>query len=248
MGFLDAAGAGLNVAAEQSAKVGLDYFHSIIQKERDDRLNEMRNQFDLTTRERNKDDSTEERKRVAEFTKPTEINQGEGMLGPATGNTEELTKTTRPTTVAEASANAMAAGDVKTAGEIGKLDDKDAANAIKLQIAQGRFENALAIAQMKGDFGMMLGELKAEAANGNGKATELMRNWNFLTKDKGMTDTQAAEKLLTGKVGETETVSVESPPDDSGKKVTTTTKRKVNGQATTPAPAKAPIKFGELNK
>ena len=65
MGLLDAVGAGLNVAAEQSAKVGLDYFHSIIQEERDARLNEMRNQSDLMTRDRNKTDAAEERGRVA---------------------------------------------------------------------------------------------------------------------------------------------------------------------------------------
>lgn len=103
------------------------------------------------------------------------------------------------------------------------LGNKDADREIKTAIAQGRFENALQIAQMKGDFGMALGEMKAAASGGSEKATTLMKEWNFLTKEKGYTDERAAKELLGGKDMSFETVSTEGF-DKDGNKVTTTKK------------------------
>lgn len=103
------------------------------------------------------------------------------------------------------------------------LGNKDADREIKAAIASGRFENALQIAQMKGEFGMALGELKAAAAGGSEKATEMMRNWNFLTKEKGFSDAEASKKLLEGKDTGFDTVTSEGY-DEKGNKVTRTHK------------------------
>lgn len=104
-----------------------------------------------------------------------------------------------------------------------KLDDADSKREMQVAIAQGKVESALQIAQMKGDFGMMLGELKAASAGGNEKATELMRNWKFL-EGQGYDKSEIAQKLLEGKVGEYDTETTKRMNDDGSE---TTTTRKV---------------------
>jgi hypothetical protein len=108
-------------------------------------------------------------------------------------------------------------GDVEGAYktmQIAGVDDKAAA-------ANAKLENALQIAQMKGDFGMALGELKAASASGNEKATELMRNWKYL-ESQGYGKEEIASKLLGAKDTSFETVSEKGYED--GKEVTRTRK------------------------
>lgn len=256
MGLLASIGDGMAEVGGTVAKMGLEQFRSAVEEERQARMAELQSrikmQDDTIIRDRNKADAEAERARVAEFTKPA-VGQPNGLLSAGAGLDDpnavgadenvgrDVQKRERAPTVAEASAAALKAGDIKSAAEIGKLDDKDAANAIKLQIAQGRFENAIQIAQIKGDFGMMIGELKAASANGSGKATELMRNWEYL-KSKGYTDEKAGEALLGGKVGEYVTTQTESI-DSQGNKVVTTQKTKPGAKDSAP---KKTVKFGDL--
>lgn len=247
MGLLASIGDGLAEVGGTVAKMGLDQFRSAVEEERQARMAELQSRIkmrdDTIIRDRNKADAEAERARVAEFTKPV-VGQTNGLLSAGAGLDDpnavgadenvgrDVQKRERAPTVAEASAAALKAGDIKSAAEIGKLDDKDAANAIKLQIAQGKYENAIQIAQIKGDFGMMIGELKAASANGSGKATELMRNWEYL-KSRGYTDERAGEALLGGKVGEYVTTQTESI-DSQGNKVVTTRKVKPQSESTAP--------------
>lgn len=250
MGLLMGAIAGAAGAVEETTKYAL---RTMMDEEKAKRIAEygsrLKSDEDLTTRARNKDDAAAERARVAEFAKPSTsqpnglLSAGAGLDDPAAVGADEnvgrdVQKRDRAPTIPEASAAALKAGDVKSAAEIGKLDDKDAANAIKLQIAQGRFENAIQIAQMKGDFGMMIGELKAAASNGSGKATEMMRNWEYL-KSKGYSDDKAGEALLSGKVGEYTTTATERT-DDNGVKTTVT--KKVKPGTEKPAPTSGRVR------
>jgi hypothetical protein len=251
MGLLMGALAGAAGAVERTTEYAL---RSMMDEEKSKRIAEyssrLKSDEDLTTRARNKDDATAERARVAVFTKPV-TSQPNGLLSAGAGLDDaaavgadesvgrDVQQRARDVTIPEASAAAMKAGDIKSAAEIGKLDDKDAANAIKLQIAQGRFENAIQIAQMKGEFGMMIGELKASAKAGNEKATELMRNWEYL-KTKGYTDEKAGEVLLSGKVGEYTTVKT-SVGDGENKTETTRKYKPGNEPKTTKT-----VKFGDL--
>lgn len=249
MGLLMGALAGAGAAVEDTTKYAL---RTMMDEEKSRRIAEyssrLKSDEDSTTRARNKDDATAERARVAEFTNPVTaqpnglLSAGAGLDDPAAVGADEnvgrdVQKRERTPSVAEASAAALKAGDVKSAADIGKLDDKDAANAIKLQIAQGKFENAIQIAQLKGDFGMMIGELKAASKNGSEKATELMRNWDYL-KTKGYTDEKAGEVLLSGKVGEYTTTATESF-DAQGNKVVTTKKVKPGSEKPAPASSRA---------
>ncbi len=254
MGLLLGALSGAAKAVERTTEYAL---RSMMDEEKSKRIAEaasaLKSSEDLTTRARNKDDATAERARVAEFTKPV-TSQPNGLLSAGAGLDDaaavgadesvgrDVQQRARDVTIPEASAAAMKAGDLKSAAEIGKLDDKDAANAIKLQIAQGRFENAIQIAQMKGDFGMMIGELKASAKAGNEKATELMRNWEYL-KTKGYTDEKAGQVLLSGKVGEYVTTQTEASVSADGKqdvqKIVTTKKAKVGSEQPAPANSRA---------
>ncbi len=251
MGLLLGALSGAAKAVERTTEYAL---RSMMDEEKSKRIAEaasaIKSNEDLMTRARNKDDAAAERARVAEFAKPVTsqpnglLSAGAGLDDPASVGADEnvgrdVQKRARDVTIPEASAAAMKAGDIKSAGDIGKLDDKDAANAIKVQIAQGRFENAIQIAQMKGEFGMMIGELKASAKAGNEKATELMRNWEYL-KTKGYTDEKAGEVLLSGKVGEYTTVKTEGF-DAQGNKTETTRKVKPGNEKTTKT-----VKFGDL--
>jgi hypothetical protein len=97
---------------------------------------------------------------------------------------------------------------------------KDSSSEMKLLIAQGRFENAIQLAQMKGDFAALLYEAKAEAKAGNAKASdfvagmaeldvrfpkatqeEKLKMWqNRNAGEKGYTDTEYDEEgNVTGK-------------------------------------------------
>lgn len=248
MGLLLGALSGAAKAVERTTEYAL---RSMMDEEKSKRIAEaasaLKSSEDLTTRARNKDDAAAERARVAEFTKPVTsqpnglLSAGAGLDDPAAVGADEnvgrdVQSRARDVTIAEASAAAMKAGDIKSAAEIGKLDDKDAANAIKVQIAQGRFENAIQIAQMKGEFGMMIGELKASAKAGNEKATELMRNITAL-KGMGKSDKEAIDLLLGGKVGEFTTVQTESVDDKTGAKTIVT--RKVKPQSESPTPQRS---------
>jgi len=117
---------------------------------------------------------------------------------------------------------------------------KDSANEMKLLIAQGKFENAIQIAQMKGDFGMLLGQIKAESAGGSEKATEIMRNWKFL-ESKGYSQADIANKLLEGKVGEYETTETERENPDGSK--TKTVRKSKPGEAPPAAPTGKQFKW-----
>ena len=245
MGLLLGALSGAAKAVERTTEYAL---RSMMDEEKSKRIAEytsrLKSDEDLTTRARNKGDAADERARVAEFTKPATsqpnglLSAGAGLDDPAAAGADEnvgrdVQKRERAPTIPEASAAALKAGDIKSAAEIGKLDDKDAANAIKLQIAQGRFENAIQIAQMKGDFGLMIGELKAAAANGSGKATELMRNIAAL-KGMGKSDKEAIDLLLGGKVGEYTTIQTESHDEKTGAKTVTTKKVKPQSESVAP--------------
>ena len=226
MGMLLGALAGAAKAVERTTEYAL---RSMMDEEKSKRIAEassaLKSNEDLTTRARNKADAGEERGRIGGLlSKDVEVPQGDGMLAPATDSPAELTVTTRKPTNEEMVGRAVASGDIATATAVGKLDDKDKDREIKTAIAMGKFENALQIAQMKGDFGMMIGELKAAASGGSGKATEMMRNWEFLKK-QGYTDEKAGEALLSGKVGEYTTTATEGF-DTKGNKVTTTVKSK----------------------
>ena len=240
MGLLMGAIAGAAGAVEDTTKYAL---RAMMDEEKAKRIAEYSSQLksneDLTTRARNKSDAAEERARVQTEAQATADKRG-GLLSQSATDAYNALASTDPEgaqagldAVNQAKAEGrykqepttkdmlLAQGDIKT---IAAMDEKTAANEIKTLIANGRYENALQIAQMKGDFAMALGELKAAAANGSGKATELMRNWGFL-KEKGYTDEKAGEALLNGKVGEYVTEHTESY-NTQGDKVTTTVKRK----------------------
>lgn len=249
MGLLMGALAGAAGAVERTTEYAL---RTMMDEEKARRIAEyssrLKSDEDLMTRARNKADATEERARVAEFSKTATaqpnglLSAGAGLDDPSAMGADEnvgrdVQKRVIAPTIPEASAAALKAGDLKSAAEIGKLDDKDAANAIKIEIAKGKFENALQIAQMKGDFGMMIGELKASARAGNEKATELMRNWEYL-RGKGYTDEKAGDVLLGGKVGEYTTTATESF-DAQGHKVVTTKKVKPGSDQPAPASSRA---------
>lgn len=249
MGLLMGALAGAAGAVERTTEYAL---RTMMDEEKARRIAEyssrLKSDEDLMTRARNKADAIEERARVAEFTKTATaqpnglLSAGAGLDDPSAMGADEnvgrdVQKRVIAPSIQEASAAALKAGDLKSAAEIGKLDDKDAANAIKIEIAKGKFENALQIAQMKGDFGMMIGELKASARAGNEKATELMRNWEYL-KTKGYTDEKAGDVLLGGKVGEYTTTATESF-DAQGNKVVTTKKVKPGSDQPAPASSRA---------
>lgn len=240
MGMLLGALAGAAKAVERTTEYAL---RTMMDEEKSKRIAEassaLKSNEDLTTRARNKADAGEERARIGGLlSKEVEVSTGDGMVGPATDNPAELTVTTRKPTNDEMVGRAVASGDIATATAVGKLDDKDKDREIKTAIAMGKFENALAIAQMKGDFGMMIGELKAAASGGSGKATEMMRNWEFLKK-QGYTDEKAGEALLSGKVGEYETTTTERHNDDGS-----VTKRTVKTKPGA-APAAAPKPAGD---
>lgn len=239
MGLLMGALAGAGAAIERTTG---DALRAMVEEEKAMRIAEytgkLRSDEDLMKRGRDKADVGEERERVkGMLTEPVTVRQGDGMLAPSSGDLSELESTTREPTNSEMVGRALKAGDLKTAADVGKLDDKDAANAIKMQIAQGRFENAIQIAQMKGDFGMMIGELKAASKNGSEKATELMRNITAL-KGMGKSDKEAIDLLLGGKVGEYTTTATESV-DTQGNEVVTTKKVKPGSEQPTAANSRA---------
>ena len=168
MGLLMGALAGAAGAVERTTEYAL---RTMMDEEKARRIAEyssrLKSDEDLMTRARNKADAIEERARVAEFTKTATaqpnglLSAGAGLDDPSAMGADEnvgrdVQKRVIAPSIQEASAAALKAGDLKSAAEIGKLDDKDAANAIKIEIAKGKFENALQIAQMKGDFGMMI--------------------------------------------------------------------------------------------
>lgn len=237
--------AGAAGAVEKTTEYAL---RSMMDTEKAQRIAEFASELDsnkdLTKRARDKAGAEEERARIGGLlSKEVEVTQGDGMLAPATDDPAERTVTTRKPTNEEMVGRAVASGDIATATAVGKLDDKDKDREIKTAIAMGKFENALQIAQLKGEFGMMIGELKAAAAGGSGKATEMMRNWEFLKK-QGYTDEKAGEALLSGKVGEYTTTATEGF-DAKGNKVTTTVKSKPGNEA---PKAQKTVKFGDLNK
>jgi hypothetical protein len=245
MGLLMGALAGAAGAVEKTTEYAL---RSMMDTEKAQRIAEFASELDsnkdLTKRARDKAGAEEERARIGGLlSKEVEVTQGDGMLAPATDDPAERTVTTRKPTNEEMVGRAVASGDIATATAVGKLDDKDKDREIKTAIAMGKFENALQIAQLKGEFGMMIGELKAAAAGGSGKATEMMRNWEFLKK-QGYTDEKAGEALLSGKVGEYTTTATEGF-DAKGNKVTTTVKSKPGNEA---PKAQKTVKFGDLNK
>lgn len=110
---------------------------------------------------------------------------------------------------------------------------KDSANEMKLMIAQGRFENAIQIAQMKGDFSALLAEAKAEAKSGNAKASDFvagmaeldvrfpkasqadkLKMWqNRNAGEKGYTDTEYDEDgRVSGRKTRTPAGNTAAPP------------------------------------
>lgn len=236
MGLLMGAIAGAAGAVEETTKYAL---RTMMDEEKAKRIAEygskLKSDEDLTTRARNKGDAADERARVQTEAQGIADKRGGLLSQSATDAYTKLAETdpegAKLGLEAVESAKAggsytqepttrdmlLAQGDIKS---IAAMDEKAAASEIRTQIAQGRFENALQIAQMKGDFAMMLGELKAAAANGSGKATELMRNWEYL-KGKGKTDAEAGELLLSGKVGEYTTTATESFDSNGNKTVTT---------------------------
>lgn len=255
MGLLMGAIAGAAGAVEETTKYAL---RAMMDEEKAKRIAEygssLKSDEDLTTRARNKDDAATERTRVQTEAQVMADKRGGLLSQSATDAYNKLAETdpegARLGLEAVESAKAgggyaqepttrdmlLAQGDIKS---IAAMDEKTAANEIKTQIAQGRFENAIQIAQMKGEFGMMIGELKASAKAGNEKATELMRNWEYL-KTKGYTDEKAGEALLNGKVGEYTTVRTEAF-DAQGNKTETTRKVKPGNEKTTKT-----VKFGDL--
>lgn len=260
MGLLASIGDGLAEVGGTVAKMGLDQFRSAVEEERQARMAELQSRIkmrdDTIIRDRNKGDAAEERARVKTEAQDIADKRGGLLSQSATDAYSKLAETdpegAKLGLEAVESAKArgayaqepttrdmlLAQGDIKS---IAAMDEKGAANEIKTQIAQGRFENALQIAQMKGDFGLMIGELKAASANGSGKATELMRNWEYL-KSKGYTDERAGEALLGGKVGEYVTTQTEGM-DSQGNKVVTTQKTKPGAKDSAP---KKTVKFGDL--
>lgn len=144
----------------------------------------------------------------------------------------------RPASIADKAQRLLDKGRIKEAGDVSKMDDKDRALEMRMLIEKGKMDTAIQVAQMKGDFGMMLGELRASSAAGNNKATELMRNWEYLSKEKKMSDAEISQKLLEGKIGEYTTVSTESM--EGGKKVTRTEKVRAGSHSASPKTTTTP--------
>ncbi len=131
MGLLGAIGAGLAEVGGTAEKIGMEGIRAAIEADRDARLNDMRDQADLRNRARNKADAEEERKRVAGLiNKPVEVNQGDGMLGPATDDPAELAQTTREPTARERQSRLLEVGDLPNAERMGKDADRSEDNAL----------------------------------------------------------------------------------------------------------------------
>ena len=249
MGLLGAIGNGLAEAGGAVANIGLVQIKSAIEEERQSRLVELQSQTklreDATTRERNQEDAQTERDRVSGLlSEPVPVSQGDGMLAPATGDTSELNAASRKPTNDEMIDRAVAAGDLKTAADVGKLNDKDAANATRMKIAE--MQQSAAFAKMDAQY--QLGVLKLDSmlarAEASGKAPTQVQQIEYLIQN-GMPRDKATDLVYhaDAKVGEYTTTQTESM-DAQGNKVTTTKKVKPNSQETA-APKKV-IKFGEL--
>jgi len=249
MGLLMGALAGAAGAVEDTTKYAL---RSMMDEEKANRIAEyssrLKSNEDLTTRGRNKADAAEERGRVQTEAQAAADKRG-GLLSQSATDAYNALASTDPEgaqagldAVNQAKAEGrykqepttkdmlLAQGDIKT---IAAMDEKHFASEIRTAIANGRFENALQIAQIKGDFAMTLGELKAASKNGSEKATELMRNITAL-KGMGKSDKEAIDLLLGGKVGEYTTIHTESIDDKTGAKTTTTRKVKPQPESTAP--------------
>jgi hypothetical protein len=104
-----------------------------------------------------------------------EISQEDANLGYAAAS-DYLKQNEQKNTVVTDDDRLQAARDVGTMSDKDyfAVKGKDSANEIKLLVAQGKFENAIQIAQMKGDFAALLAEAKAEAKAGNARASDFV--------------------------------------------------------------------------
>jgi hypothetical protein len=132
MGMLMGALAGAAKAVERTTEYAL---RSMMDEEKGKRIAEaasaLKSNEDLTTRARNKADAGEERARVAGIiNEPVKVNQGEGLLGPATDDPAELAQTTREPTARERQNRLLTAGDLPNAERMGKDADRSEDNAL----------------------------------------------------------------------------------------------------------------------
>lgn len=237
MGLLTGAIAGAAGAVEETTKYAL---RAMMDEEKAKRIAEysskLKSDEDLTTRARNKGDAADERGRVAGLlTGPVPVSQGDGMLAPATGDEAELSKVSRKPTNDEMVGRAIEAGDLKTATEVGKLDDKEAANATRMKIAE--LQQSAAFAKMDAQY--QLGVMKLDSmlakAEASGKSPTQVQQIEYLIKN-GMTREKATDLVYhsEAKVGEYVTTQTEGF-DDKGNKVVTTKKVKPGSEKSAPS-------------
>lgn len=229
-GFLNSLMQGIGAAGQAAQPYIANMQEAEIQKLRDERLAELAKS------------GTDYKIQAEEAAVERDRAKVKGILGGASQSTNtqngESFPVSIPATLEDKSDRLLAEGRIKEAGDVRKFDDKDRALEMRMLIEKGKMDTAIQVAQMKGDFGMMLGELRASSAAGNNKATELMRNWEYLSKEKKMSDAEISQKLLEGKIGEYTTVSTESM--EGRKKVTKTEKVRAGSHSASPKTTTTP--------
>jgi len=137
MGILEGMAVG---AGEALQNVGLQGVAAAIQRDRDERMSELRLAEEATIRQRGKDDAAAERGRVADYSKPimgqvtpaaTAIAESGGANDPNAPDEQyssDVQKVSRAPTAREAQQRASAAGDLKSAETFGKDADRQEDN------------------------------------------------------------------------------------------------------------------------
>lgn len=244
-------------------KIGLDGVRSAIEESRQARLLEMQHDMKLRddeiTRVRNKDDAETERGRVAEFMKP-QVSQPNGLIAAGAGANDadnagadesigrDVQNRERPATFKQGAEKAAVAGDLKSAGELEKMDNNDEKIRTANVIAEMRQKYNTDRLTQQGQIAMMkLAEAIARGEHG-GKLPADAQMIEYLVREGVVKDKAAgAEWVKQGKASDPSYVTTETESfDDQGNKKKTTVKSKPG--AAQPAQTRKVIPFGSLNK
>ena len=211
MGIMDALAGGLSEAAGGAAKIGFDMIQSQIDQDRAAALIQMqeesRGRSDTLTRSRNKADATEERARVAEFSKPIE-SQPSGLMAQGAGANDadnagadenlgfDAQKRERPATFKESAGRAAVAGDLNSAKAFEGLDNADE----KIRAAQAMAEirqryNTDRLTQ-QGQMAMMKLAASIAKQGADGKLPSEAKMIEYLVKEQIVPDKKAAAEWV----------------------------------------------------
>ena len=242
-------------------KIGLDGVRSAIEESRQARLLEMQHDMKLrddeTIRGRSKEDAETERGRVAEFMKP-QVSQPNGLIAAGAGANDadnagadesigrDVQNRERPATYQQGAQRAAMAGDLKSAGELEKLDNNDEKIKTANVIAEMRQKYNTDRLTQQGQMALM--KLAAAIAKGahDGKLPADAQMIEYLVKEGVVKDRAAgAEWVKQGKASDPSYITTETESlDDQGNKKKTTVKSKPG--AAQPAQTRKVVKFGDL--